>query len=272
MSQLIVPPSVAQNIARAKSLVKRNEPIRALDAVLAALDVFEPGKIVGKARSVVEINIYECVTELNSHQRIQCFIQEIAKSDKAVIAYKPGQESQLATVLRILRKALSEADEASAKASEEQYTKRKEELFAKGRECLATGEAPRGKATLRRLAEEYGPEPGVLEDIGRMLVDAGYRDDALEFLEQAVADFPRGSGAYGLLAGCYMELREFEKGEQLYMNAIKEFGAHPRTLVNLGKLYVAWNKRDKAFEVLEKAVRQDPGNEEAKELFAQVDR
>ncbi|MDL2209573.1 hypothetical protein LJC26_02070 [Desulfovibrio sp. OttesenSCG-928-O18] len=272
MSQLIVPPSVTQNIARSKSLVKRDEPIRALDALLAALDLFEPEKIVGKARSVVEINIYESVTELNSHTRIKRLIQEVAHSDKAAIAYKPGEEGKLAVVLKILRKALAEADAAKAEAAENSAVHRKEELLEKGKACLASGEAPRGKASLRRLSEEYGTEPGVLEEIGRILVAANYKDDAIEFLEQAIELFPRASGAYGVLADCYMTLREFEKGEALYTNAIKEFGAHPKTLVNLGKLYIAWNKRDKAFEVLNKAVRQDPTNEEAKELFAKVDR
>lgn len=272
MMQLAVPPSVTQNIARAQSLVKRGEPIRALEALLAALDLFEPAQIVGKARSVAETGIYECVAELNAHTRIKRLIREIAHSDKAAIAYKPGAEDSLAGVLQILHKALAEEDAAKIRAEEDRAGHRKEELFAKGRECLASGEIPRGKAVLRKLGEESGAEPGVLEEIGRILIGAGDIADAVEFLEKAVELFPRAGGAYAALADCYMALRDYRKGEALYLNAIKEFGAHPKTLVNLGRLYIAWNKRDKAFDVLNRAVRQDPSNEEAKELFAKVDR
>lgn len=272
MSQLTAPPFVTQNIARAKSLIRRDEPVRALDALLAALGAFEPSAIVGKARSVVEITLYECVAELNAHARIQSLIREISGSDKTAIAYKPGSEDTLAAVLRIVRKALVEAEAAAVKAVGEQAERRKQDLLERGKACLAAGEGPRGKAMLRRLSEEFGTEPGILEEIGGLFIEAGYRDDAVEFLEQAVELFPRSGNAYAALADCYWELREYEKGETLYLDAIKEFGAHPRTLVNLGRLYIAWNKRDKAFDVLNKAVRKDPDNKEARELFAKVDR
>ncbi len=48
MTQFAAPASVGQNIARAKSLVKRDDPIRALDALITALELFEPDKIIGK--------------------------------------------------------------------------------------------------------------------------------------------------------------------------------------------------------------------------------
>ena len=272
MTQLVVPPVVTQHIARAKSLVKRDEPIRALESLLTALELFEPGKLIGKARSVVEINIFECVTELNAHSRIRALIRETAHSDKAAIAYKGGEENKLASVLKILLKALNDIDTVKAETAKDNLLHRKQDLFAKGKECLASGEAPRGKAALRKLGEEFGSDPGVLQQIGSMLIEAGHQHDAIEFLEQAVEAFPRDSAAYAPLANCYMALHEYEKGETLYLKAIKEFGAHPKTLVNLGKLYIAWNKRDKAFDVLRKAAREDPANEEAQALYAKVDR
>lgn len=272
MSQLAVPASVAQNIARSKSLVKRNEPARAIEALLCALSAFEPQKIVGKARSVAEIHIHEAVTELNGHPKIKALIQEVAKSSKAAIAYGPGGESQLTTVLNILLKALTEAEMAKAKAEEEALDSRRKALIDKAGEHMAAKEYPRGKAVLRKLGEEFGNEPGMYAYIGSVLSKADLREDAVEFLEMAVEAFPRAPEAYGELVACYLALREFEKAEKAYMAVIKEFGQHPKTLVNLGKLYIAWNKKDKAFEILNKAVRMDPGNEEAAELFAKVDR
>lgn len=272
MSQLTVPASVGQNIARAKSLVKRNEPARAIEALLGALAAFEPQKLVGKARSVAEITIYEAVTELNGHPKIKALIQEVAKSPKAAIAYGPGGEKQLATVLNILLKALTEAEAAKVRAEAEALENRRKTLIDKAEEHMAAKEYPRGKAVLRKLGEEFGSEPDIYAYIGTVLAKADLRDDAVEFLELAVETFPRVPAPYGELVSCYIALREFEKAEKVYMKVLKEFGQHPKTLVNLGKLYISWNRKDKAFEILNKAVRMDPQNEEAAELFAKVDR
>lgn len=272
MTQLQAPPSVIQNIARAKSYVKRDEPVRALDCLLTALELFKPEAILGKARYVVEVNILECVTDLNSHPKIRGILQTFAKSKKAAIAYAPGEEAKLVPVLKILRKALVEMENEKKRAAEALVANRKVSLFEKGKRHIAEGETPRGKAVLRQLGDEFGHEAGVLADIGKILIGAGLQWDAIEFLEQAVEGFPKASGAYADLVACYLAMREYEKAETLYVKAIKEFGEHPQTLVNLGKLYIAWNKRDKAFEILNKAVHRDPGNQEAKELLAKVDR
>ncbi len=270
--QLTVPPAVAGNIARAKSLLGRNETIRGLDALLAAISLFTEAKVVGRGRSGTEIALRECVDICNGNSVIRDLLRSLAKSDKAAIAYTPGQEAKLAAVLNIVRKALAEIEGARAQAAEEERFQRKESLFDTARKCFQSGEAPKGKAILRKLGEEFGEEKGVLADIGKLLSEAGFLPDAAAYFEQAVENFPRESGPYGELAACYAALREYEKAERLYRSAIREFGVHPRTLIHLGKIYIAWNKRDKAFDVLQQAARLDPANQEAAELFAKVDR
>lgn len=270
--QLTVPPTVAQNFARAKSLLGRNEPVRALEALISAINTFEAAQILGRARAGVEFSIQECVDGCNNHKEIRGLIRKLANSDTAAIAYAPGEEAKLVTVLGLIRKALTEAENAGQQAAEEEARIRKDAQFAAARQAIQDGETPKGRALLRRLGEEYGAEPGALVAIGSILVEANFPHDAVPYLEQAVADFPRESQAYAMLAACYLDLRELEKAEKLYLAAVKEFGAHPKTLTNLGKLYIQWNKKDKAFEVLRQAVRLDPDNAEIAELYAKVDR
>ena len=270
--QLTVPPTVAQNMARTKSLLARNEPVRALESLLSAIHTFESAEVMGRARSGVEISLRECVDACNNHKEIRRLIQTLAKSDKAAIAYTPGEEPKLAGVLRLIHKALAESKNAAQQAAAEEALAQKQAQFDAARQAIRNGETPKGRALLRRLSEEYGAEPGVLASIGTILIEANFLLDAVPYLEQAIADFPRESGAYAALSSCYMSLRELDKAEKLYLAAIREFGAHPRTLTNLGKLYVEWNKRDKAFEVLQQVLRLEPDNEEAAALFAKVDR
>lgn len=270
--QLTVPPTVTQNLARVKSLVARGEPIRAIDALLAAIHTFEEAQIVGRVRSGVEFSIQECVEICNNQPRIRQLIRELARSDKALIAYVPGQEAKLAGVLRLIRKALDEAETAKEKVAEEELRLRREGTFADARAAFQAGEAPKGRALLRRTAEEFGSVKGVLEAVADAFIEAGFMPDSLPFLEQTIEAFPRESSPYAKLGSGYMALREYEKAEKLYRRAVKEFGAHPKTLLSLGKVYVAWNKRDKAFEILQQAARLAPDDAEIKELFAKVDR
>lgn len=270
--QLTVPPTVTQNLARVKSLMARDEPVRAIDALLAAIHTFEDAQVVGRARSGVEFAIQECVDTCNNQPRIRQLIRELSRSDKAVITYAPGGEAKLAGVLRLVRKALDEAEAAKEMAAEDERKLQREGIFADARAALSAGEAPKGRALLRRAAEEFGTVKGVLEAIADTLIEAGFMPDSLPYLEQTVEAFPRESGAYAKLASGYMALREFEKAEKLYRRAIKEFGAHPKTLLSLGKVYIAWNKRDKAFGILQQAARLAPDDAEIKELLAKVDR
>ncbi|MPN39803.1 hypothetical protein SDC9_187335 [bioreactor metagenome] len=149
---------------------------------------------------------------------------------------------------------------------------RKKIIFSKAEVLLKAGEGARGKAMLRSLGEDFGHESGVLTTIGSLLMECGFAFDAIVFFEEAIEAFPRDPASYGPLAACYTEFQEFEKGERLYLNAIREFGTHPRTMINLAKLYIAWNKRYKAFVLLSQVLQKDPDNEEAKEIFILVDR
>ena len=270
--QLTVPPSVSQNIAKAKKLLDRNETVRALESLISGVSIFEAAQVMSRVRAGVEFAIQECVDACNNHKDIGGLIRTIAQSDKAAIVYRPGEEAKLVAVLNIIRKALIEAEALEQQAAAEKARQQKEAQFAAARQALLNGEMPKGRALLRRIGEEFSAEPGVLALIGNILIEAGFMPDAVPYLEQAIVDFPREKDAYGALASCYMTLREYEKGERLYRVAIKEFGAHPKTLTNLGKLYLQWGKREKAFEVLQQVVRRDPDNKEAAELFAKVSR
>ena len=268
MSQL----AITQNIARAKNLIKRDEPLRAIEALLAALELLGPEKPAGKSKSAVEAGLTETVAELNAHSGLRQLMRNLTQSDKATIQYKSGGEAKLIGILKILYKALAESAAQKEREEEAAQNSRKDSMLAKAREQIEAGELSRGKVTLRKLTEEFGKEPDICANAGYMLIKAGLPQDAVEYLEQAIALFPKAAEVYQELITCYLGLREYEKCEAVYLGVLREFGKHPKTLVNMGKLYIAWKKRNKAFEVLHDAVRKDPDDKEAAELLAKVDR
>lgn len=258
--------TAGHKLARAKALLRRDETIRALEAMVEGLQLFEPKKMMGKARFEVEVLIEECVAELNRQPCIRALFEDLAKSRKAFVPYAPGREQKLLETVRLIGKALQDNIAAKEQAREEEKTGRRTTLEQKGVAYLKEGDMPRGKAALRVLAEEFGEEPGVLVQVGELLLEHKLYYEAAEALERSIEVFPKNSKAYSLAADCYKDVMEHDKAEAVYLRAIREFGKHPRTMLNLAKVYLAWNKKEEAFQAAQEALSRDPSLEEAKEL------
>jgi tetratricopeptide (TPR) repeat protein len=273
MSGLAAPPqTVAHNLARAKSLLKRDETIRALESMIAGLDMYEPKKIMRKGQFEIEVLVQECVAELNRQPAVRKLFEALSpKAQRAAVPYTPKQEEKLKAMLNILLKGLNETIAAKERNSAEVKTKRKELLRQKGLDYLKTGDSPRGKAALKVLADEFGNEPGLITQVGAWLLEYKLYLDAAEILERAMERFPKDSKAYGFATQCYKFARDYEKQESVYLRAIRQFGKHPRTLLNLAKLYVDWNKRDKAYATAQEAYNKDRSLTEAKEIMDQCE-
>jgi tetratricopeptide (TPR) repeat protein len=266
MAVAAVPQAIGHNLNRARALLKRDDTIRAVEAMIAGLDAFQPQALPGTIRFEIEVMIIECVQELNRQPVVRRLFESLAHSPKATVPYQPGKEARLCSVLRLVSKALKESVEAGARNAEEERAQRRQTLLQKGIEYLGSGEAPRGKASLHLLAEEFGKEKGVLEQVGEVFIAHKLFFEGAEILEQAMELFPKEARAYGLAAQCYLDLNEFEKAEAVYLNAIKNFGKHPRTVLNLAKLYLKWNKKDKAAASALEAYNKDNSLAEAKEI------
>ena len=269
MSGLTAPPqSIAHNLARAKSLLKRDETIRALDALIAGLESYEPKKMMKKAQFEIEVLVQECVAELNRQPAVRKLFETLTpKAQRAAVPYTPKQEEKLKAMLTILHKALNESIAAKERGAADAKAKRKELLQQKGLEYLKAGDTPRGKAALKVLADEYGSEPGLITQVGAWLLEHKLYLDAADLLERAMERFPKDSKAYAFATQCYKISRDHEKLEAVYLRAIRQFGKHPRTLLNLAKLYVEWNKKDQAFTTAQEAYRKDSSLTEAKEIM-----
>lgn len=263
---MTVPLNVSQKLARAKSLLKRDATIRALEALMEGLDLYEPKHLMGKVRFELEVLIQECVSELNRQPSVKALFTELARSSKVFVPYVPGQEKKLKGMLQLVHKALNKNIEDKKLAAEEKRLNRKKTLEERGLSYLNKGDLPRGKSSLKVLAEEFGSEPGVLIQISDWLMQHRLYFEAAENLEQAMELFPRENSPYSMAAECYNELHELEKMESVYLRAIKEFGRHPRTLLNLAKVCISRNKKEEAFHLAQEAWKKDESLVEAKEI------
>jgi len=116
------------------------------------------------------------------------------------------------------------------------------------------------------VVETFGDEPGIVREVGDMFSEAGLLNEAVEMFALAIEKDPSDGEAWRLAINAYDTLGEFQKAEALYLDAVRAFGAHPLTYLNIAKFYYKWHKRDDAFEYAERALALDPNLAEALEL------
>ena len=256
-----------EHIARAKVALGKADIQKSVISLIEALKMMSSGKIFGREKFEVEVHLQECLKEFNRHPDIKKFFTSQNVHKTPYVSYQRGQEKQ---VLQFMLKTLGEMRAGQKKSEEEargRKEQRKKDMLDKGQQLLNAKEFPKAKSMMRKVAEAYGNEPGVLTDIGGRLLKAGLFFEAGEFLEEAIAKNPKDSHAFAFAIQAYKNAREFEKMEKLYKAALKQFGAHPRTLQNMAKMYLDWRKYDKAYDFAKQAYDGDNSLLDAKEIM-----
>lgn len=259
---------VKRNFARAGGYLRRNEFTKAAQAACSAFRLKgKCGPLFGQQKHELEFMCVEFCDAFSAHPGVIAFLDSIKIRTRPFVTYKPGTEAQIITKLDIVCERMVAKEREQREQQHNKLLTRKIDWLRKGQQCLDNGELPRGRSYLKRVADEFEYEPGLLADLAERLAAKELFTEAAEMLARAMELHPKDHKAYALAVRCAMELQEWRRAEEVYMEAIKQFGGHPRTYLNLSKLYVQWRKRDKAFEYAKRALDADPALEEAREIM-----
>lgn len=156
--------------------------------------------------------------------------------------------------------------------AERQRQNRRNELLEKTRSLLREGDRSRGKAFASKLLDEYGKEdPGLYLAIADTMRAADLGLDAAELIENAITLFPKESALYSALIDIYSTAGMYEKAEEGYRRVLKQFGKHPKTLLNMAKAYATWGRKAKAVALLYQVTYDYPDFQEAKDALTQLE-
>lgn len=264
--------TIRENISRARGYLRRDDLFRCIEAANDALVLKSTGAALGLGRSEVDLLFAELCDEFSRHPRVLAFLESIGISGAAFLRYKAGDETLLIKKLTAFRIKMEESEQREKDREEERRTRQRDEWLALGREHLARKSYPKGKVYLRRVAETYGEDPEVVREVGRLFLDAGLLPEAAEMFALAMERFPGDEQAWRLAIETYDALGEFKKAEALYLDAVKVFGGHPLTFLNIAKFYLKWHRKDDAYEYVSRALDQDPNLAEAKEIREKLER
>ena len=263
----VAPKELRENIARANGYLRRNEVTRALTAMSAALKQYSGVQLMRGPRAEMDIQICEFLNALAHHQAMQPFLDPGRSGKPRPIPYQQGKEAALATVLEGLARIMINEAEEKVRQEADARLERKKTLIETGVQLLNEGQYAKGRAFLKRVAEEFSEEEGIRVQLGQIFAAAGQLAEAAEMYEESMQYEPRASAAYTGAVNAWTELREYERAEKVYMAILRTFGGHPNTFGKMAKMYWDWRKRDKAEELALRALQGDPNQREANEVM-----
>lgn len=268
----VAPKELRENIARANGYLRRNEVPRALAAMVSALRQFSGLQLMRGARAELDIQISEFLNALIHHQTMQPLLDPHHTGKPKPIRYQAGKEASLATVLEGLAKIITSEAEAEIRKRAEERIERKKMLIETGTQLLNEGQLAKGRAFLKRVAEEFSEDEGIRVQLGKIFTAAGQLMEAAEMYEESMEFLPREVGGYTGAVNAWLELREYEKAEKVFQAILRTFGGHYNTFGKMAKMYWDWRKRDKAEELALRALQGNPQQAEALEVMEALKR
>ena len=171
-----------------------------------------------------------------------------------------------------LAKILRDEAEESIRREAEARLERKKTLIQAGVQLMREGQAAKGRAFLKRVADEFSDEEGIRIQLGQIFAAAGQYAEAAEMYEEAMLSQPREAAAYTGAVTAWLKLREFEKAENVYKAILRTFGGHPSTFGKMAKMYLEWRQRGQAEDMALRALQADPQQTDALEVMAVLDK
>jgi tetratricopeptide (TPR) repeat protein len=265
--------AIRENIARSKVCFRRHESIQGLRIMASTMEQFLAAKLTGPPRYEIEVGLTETMVECNRDPDIQIILTPPGEDKPVPLKYVRGKEPAIISLLGALIAKLEARQAEQAQAVEQQSMARRDDLIARCTDLLREGDLPRAKAFIRKLLDEFGEtQPNLYAEMSTAMAAAGMALDAAEFLEKAIERFPRETSLYTALIGVYAGARQYDLVDGVYRQIYKQFGLHPRTMINQAKACYTWGRRQKAVDVLLHAVEEFPDSSEARNLLEQINK
>lgn len=264
--------NIRECISRARGYLRRDDLYRCIEAANDALLLKGNNPALGMGRSEVDLLFVEMCDEFSRHPRVVAFLEGMGISGAPFVRYKIGDEILIIKKLTAFRIKMEEGEEREKERAAKRRSVQKEEWLQLGRESLVQKSYPKGKVYLRRVVETFGDDPDVTREVGKLFSDAGLLIEAAEMFSLAIERFPNDQQAWRLAIDTYDALGDFKKAEALYLGAVRSFGGHPMTFLNIARFYLKWNRKEDAYDYAIRALDLDPNLAEAKEIRDKVDR
>lgn len=198
--------------------------------------------------------------------------QKVRTSAALEISYTPGQERELMDSLRMLLEAFQGHMQQEAADGIRKVNERRSKEIERGQTMLDAKDYDGARSVFEAVVAESGQDGTMRADIGERFLKARQYADAAAYLGTAIALSPESIHLYNSLAMAQRKLGNYGDAEQCYLKAAQAGARDPHLLFNLGRLYVDWEKWEKACKAAQGALVIDPTFEEARKLMVYAEK
>lgn len=182
------------------------------------------------------------------------------------ISYTPGNERQLLDEVRELLETMDSDIRDAVQEAVRLREERRQKLLAEGEAFLEKGDVEKARQTFVILARENKDDSVLQGQIGEVFLKHAAYEDAIGYLEIALKMNPELVYLYNHIGIALRKTGNFATAEKYYLRAANHLGRDPNLFFNLGRLYIDWERWDKAVMAASGALKIMPGFVEAQKL------
>ena len=261
-----MPPSaktIREDLARAKAAYAKNDDLRTLHLLVAALRAFLSVRLAGPDRTMVEGLLRESFSNLGKLERLKRLIPN-------GLPYVKGQEKQLFASLVPLVRAVEEAINREDLEAKRERKLRIDHAIIKGTKLLAEGNLLEAQRNFRAAVDDYVDEKGLFPLIASRLIEAGHFKASLEYVKRAIEEAPDNPRAYDFLTMAAGKAEEWQLAQRILTEAQAKVGSGALLLQSLALAEARLGNWTAAQAAAGRALETEPHLEEARKILALV--
>lgn len=184
-----------------------------------------------------------------------------------IIDYTPGNEKELADTLVHLLTELQATVVEEAKDIIADKEQRIEQGLIDGKLLIDEKRFDEARQLLEKLAREFPRDADLRARIAELFIGGELFEEAFTYLDEAIELSPDQIRHYNRIGIVLRKLHKFELAEKYFMRAVDYAKSDPNLYFNLGRVYLDWQRWDKAERASRLALRLSPSFVEAQKLL-----
>lgn len=248
-----------QQLAQIRTYLRTGKPLPAIQALHSTLLIVLKNPLMKSEKDefahLLEDAIYSIMAD-----------PTVKKLHPDNIVYTAGNERQLLDEVRALLESVDSNMRDAVQEAVRLKEERRKKLLEEGRIFLEQGDLNKARATFATLAKENKDEPELYGQIGELYLQHRAYEDAIGYLETALKLKPELVYLYNSIGIALRKTGDFPTAEKYYLRAANYLGRDANLFFNLGRLYLDWERWDKAVLAASGALKLKPDFVEAQKL------
>lgn len=242
------------------TFLKQAKPLPAVSALYEAVGAVMRTQLIRSEKEEFSKLITDAVLHLNGDRNLR-------KIYPLILDYKPGGEKELTEQLLDVLTELQATAVEEAKDLIADKEQRIQKGLAEGKLLIEEKRFAEAKDLLEKLSREFPHDGDLRARIAELFIGGELFEEAFAYLDEAIDLSPDQIHHYNRIGIVLRKLRKYDIAEKYFMRATGFAKSDPNLYFNLGRLYVDWERWDKAEKASRLALRLSPGFVEARKLL-----